>query len=237
MTESEIRIDVQVFEGCPHAAPALALANAVAERLGPGITVERVEVDTPEKAATLGFLGSPSLRINGRDVEGKATTQGTLCCRTYPHGEGVPPAWQVEAAVLHALRPRGVLFLCVANSARSQMAEGIARSLAPEDVEVWSAGSAPTQVREEAVAVLGEIGIDIFSHRSKAVADVPADRVDTVVTLCGEEECPAFLGEARRLHWGLPDPAAATGDGSARLDAFREVRDELQRRLTSVWKS
>jgi arsenate reductase len=126
---------------------------------------------------------------------------------------------------------KGILFLCVANSARSQIAEGIARSLAPAGVKVWSAGSRPTRVRREAIAVLKEIGIDISYHRSKAVAEIPTAEVDTVITLCGDEECPLFLGEARRLHWGLPDPAAVDGSEDERLDAFRGTRDELRRRL------
>jgi arsenate reductase len=126
---------------------------------------------------------------------------------------------------------KGVLFLCVANSARSQMAEGIARSLAPVDTKIWSAGSRPTSVRSEAIAVLKEIGIDISGHRAKAVAEIPAAEVDTVITLCGEEECPVFLGKATRLHWGLPDPAAVNGSEAERLDAFRKVRDELRRRI------
>ncbi len=129
-------------------------------------------------------------------------------------------------------RVRGILFLCVANSARSQMAEGLARSLLPAGTKVWSAGSRPSSVRPEAVAVLREIGIDISHHRSKAVGEIPAAEVDTVVTLCAEEECPLFLGDATRLHWGLPDPAAAAGSAEERLDAFRRVRDEIHRRLT-----
>jgi thioredoxin type arsenate reductase len=127
--------------------------------------------------------------------------------------------------------PQGILFLCVANSARSQMAEGIARSLAPGEVNIWSAGSRPTSVRPEAIAVLQEIGIDITHHHSKAVSDIPASEVDTVITLCAEEECPLFLGKARRLHWGLPDPAAVKGSKHERLDAFRKTRDELRRRI------
>jgi protein-tyrosine-phosphatase len=126
---------------------------------------------------------------------------------------------------------KGILFLCVANSARSQMAEGIARSLAPADTKIWSAGSRPTSVRSEAIAVLKDIGVDISGHRAKAVAEVPAADVDTVITLCGEEECPLFLGKATRLHWGLPDPAAVNGSEAERLDAFRKVRDELRRRI------
>lgn len=143
--------------------------------------------------------------------------------------------WLAEAQQLRRDNPRGLLFLCVANSARSQMAEGIARALAPPGVRVWSAGSQPTQVRPEAIAVLAELGIDISGHRSKAVAEIPAAAVDTVITLCGEEECPLFLGRATRIHWGLPDPAAVTGGSDARLAAFRRTRDELRRRLAVVF--
>ena len=124
--------------------------------------------------------------------------------------------------------PKGILFLCVANSARSQMAEGIARSLAPSGIKIWSAGSRPAQVRLEAIAVLKEIGIDISGHHSKAVSEIPADEVDAVITLCAEEECPLFLGKAPRLHWGLPDPAAVIGSEQDVLEAFRKVRDEIQ---------
>jgi arsenate reductase len=129
---------------------------------------------------------------------------------------------------------KGVLFLCVANSARSQIAEGLGRKLLPPEVKVWSAGSRPTSVRPEAIAVLREIGIDISSHRSKSVAEIPAAEVDTVITLCGEEECPVFLGQATRLHWGLPDPAAATGSDEERLAAFRATRDEVSRRIEAL---
>jgi arsenate reductase len=198
--------------------------------MGRGITVERMEVDTPERAAALGFAGSPSIHVNGVDIEGRLGN-GALNCRVYEDGSGLPPEWLVEAAVLRARPPRGLLFLCVANSARSQMAEGIARALAPSSVVVHSAGSQPTRVRPEAVAVLSEIGIDTSTHRSKHVSEIPPDQIDTVITLCGEEECPLFLGRATRLHWGLPDPAGASGSDADRISAFRQTRDELRRRL------
>jgi protein-tyrosine-phosphatase len=131
---------------------------------------------------------------------------------------------------------KGILFLCVANSARSQMAEGIARSVAPPGIKIWSAGSRPTSVRPESIAVIQEIGIDISGHKSKPVAEIPAPEVDTVITLCGEEECPVFLGKARRLHWGLPDPAAVAGSEIERMNAFRSVRDELRRQISELFK-
>lgn len=131
---------------------------------------------------------------------------------------------------------KGILFLCVANSARSQIAEGVARSMAPSGVTVWSAGSRPTQVRPEAVTVLKEMGIDISAHRSKSVSAIPVSEIDTVITLCGEEECPLFLGQATRLHWGLPDPAATQGSEEDRLEAFRKTRDDLRHRLREFLK-
>ena len=142
----------------------------------------------------------------------------------------------LEAAILRALAPRHLLFLCVQNSARSQLAEGIARFLAPAGVTVSSAGSSPAFVRPQAIRVLKEIGIDISGHRSKSVDQIDAASVEAVVTLCAEEVCPVFLGRALQLHWGLPDPAKAPGDEEARLNAFRGVRDELFRRLKLMFE-
>jgi arsenate reductase (thioredoxin) len=235
-TRATVRVEVLVSERCPHAEAAVELTRGVAKRLGPGIEVERIAVHSRQQADELGFVGSASVRVNGSDLEGKSGV-GTLGCRSYENGTAMPPEWLVEACVLRALAPRGVLFLCVANSARSQLAEGIARSLAPPGVTVWSAGSQPTRVRPEAIAALAEIGIDISHHRSKSVAEIPADQVDAVITLCGEEECPVFLGRARRLHWGLPDPAGVAGSEPDRVDAFRRTRDELRRRLAVVFPS
>jgi protein-tyrosine-phosphatase len=139
-------------------------------------------------------------------------------------------SWEAEATLLREAAPRHILFLCVANSARSQLGEGIARSLAPRDVKISSAGSVPTSVRPQAIEVLREIGIDIDGQRSKGVGGV--DRpVDAVITLCAEEVCPVWLENATRLHWGLPDPAAVEGSDTEQLDAFRAVRDELMGRL------
>ncbi len=138
--------------------------------------------------------------------------------------------WKIEADNLRKTNPKHILFLCVANSARSQMAEGIARSLAPKTVRISSAGSNPSRVNPLAIEVLSEISIDISSHKSKIVDDVDTKTVDAVITLCTEEVCPAFLGKATRLHWGLTDPSGS-------IDSFRKVRDELVSRLTYLFKN
>ena len=132
-------------------------------------------------------------------------------------------------------KPGSILFLCVANSARSQMAEGLARRLFP-GVRIQSAGSRPGRVNPYAVAALAEVGIDAGGHRSKHVQDIDPASVGLVITLCAEEVCPLFLGQAERLHWPIPDPAsddpALTPDDL--MARFRAGRDELQRRLEAL---
>ena len=127
-----------------------------------------------------------------------------------------------------------ILFLCVANSARSQMAEGLARQYFGQGVDVQSAGSRPSSVNALAIRVMQEVGIDISTQTSKSVDMIDANSVDTVVTLCAEEVCPAFLRLTRRLHWPIADPAAATGTEAERLERFRDARDEIAGRLKSL---
>ena len=122
-----------------------------------------------------------------------------------------------------------ILFLCVANSARSQMAEGLARAMLGPEIEVLSAGSSPSRLNQRAVEALSELGIDISHQRSKSVDSIEPSGIDLVITLCAEEVCPVFLGRARRLHWPLPDPAAAPPEAAPQR--FREVRDELRKRI------
>jgi protein-tyrosine-phosphatase len=129
---------------------------------------------------------------------------------------------------------RGILFLCVQNAVRSQMAEAWARSLLPPEVGIWSAGSAPNAtVDSRTVQVMTEVGIDISSQKPKRISDIPLGRIDTVITLCVEEICVTLPGIVRRETWGLRDPAAV-GSGEATLAAFREVRDELKLRIENL---
>ncbi len=129
-----------------------------------------------------------------------------------------------------------VLFLCVANSARSQLAEGLARTLAPPGYRFWSAGSEPGTLHPLAVAVMKEQGIDISDQRAKGLPAIPLGEVDTIVTLCAEEVCPVVPGNVRRLHWALPDPARATGSDAERIAAFRATRDALKDLLLTIWE-
>ena len=120
-----------------------------------------------------------------------------------------------------------VLFLCTHNSARSQMAEGLLRHLAGDRFEVMSAGTEATHVRPLAVRAMDEVGIDISGQESKTLDRYVGEPFDYVITVCDEanEACPFFPSAAERLHWSLPDPAAAQGTEEERLEVFRSVRD------------
>lgn len=132
--------------------------------------------------------------------------------------------------------PSSLLLLCVANSARSQMAEGWARHLFGDVMTVQSAGSRPSRVNPWAIEVMREVGIDLSTHDSKSVDTITPESVDTVITLCAEEVCPLFLGKARRLHWPIADPASDQPLArEEQLERFRIARDEIQRRLLA-WR-
>ena|SRR5690554_711990 len=126
-----------------------------------------------------------------------------------------------------------ILFLCVANSARSQMAEGLARDIFGEAVRVQSAGSAPSRVNPFAIQAMAELDIDLSTHTSKSVDEIDPDSVDLVITLCAEEVCPVFLSGAQRLHWPLQDPDRKGEELSdaERLEHFRVARDQIRARL------
>jgi arsenate reductase (thioredoxin) len=129
-----------------------------------------------------------------------------------------------------------ILFLCTGNSCRSQMGEAILRALAGDGVEALSAGTAPAAaVHPRALATLAAMGIDAAGLRPKSVEEFLGQQVDLMISTCdgARDACPTFAGARRRLHWGLPDPAEATGTDQEIADAFRAVADDLRRRITS----
>jgi len=135
---------------------------------------------------------------------------------------------QKERNPMNQTTKKRVLILCTANSARSQMAEGILRWLAGDRYEVFSAGSKATFVHPTAIRAMAEIGVDISNQRSKTYEQFIGQPFDAVITVCdaANESCPFLPGQYRRIHWSFPDPAAVEGE-EAKLHAFRQVRDGL----------
>lgn len=123
-----------------------------------------------------------------------------------------------------------VLFLCVGNSCRSQMAEGLLRKLGGDKFEAESAGTLPSHVHPSAIQVMAELGLDISDYRSKHVAEFSGEHFDYVISLCGENNCPSFAGKVdRMLHWPFPDPTGAVDKDV--LNEFRMVRDAIKSKL------
>ena len=126
-----------------------------------------------------------------------------------------------------------VLFLCTANSCRSQMAEGITNHFFGNALEAFSAGTPASFVNPMAIEVMKEISIDISNHRSKNFSEFDGQKFDYVITLCGDanETCPLYIGGTKKTHIGFDDPAKATGSHEDILREFRRVRDEIKTKL------
>ncbi len=129
------------------------------------------------------------------------------------------------------MKKRRVLFLCSHNSARSQMAEGLLRSLYGDRYDAFSAGTQATFVQPLAIQALKEIGVDISHHRSKSLQEFVGKPFYVVVTVCdsAKEACPFFPGAKKQLHQDFPDPTDVRGTPEERLNAFREARDQLKK--------
>lgn len=134
-------------------------------------------------------------------------------------------------------RPVRVLFLCTQNSARSQMAEGILRSVGQGRVEVFSAGAEPGEVHPMAISAMQEIKVDISRHISKHLNQFQGQSFDYVITVCDRvrESCPIFPGDPIQIHWSIPDPASVDGPEEIRYEAFRETRLQLLTRIRYLW--
>lgn len=130
---------------------------------------------------------------------------------------------------------KGILFLCTGNSCRSQMAEGFARKMLPNDLKIFSAGLESKGVHPIAVKVMQEVGIDISHQKSKNISEIPLDKINIIITLCGDaaERCPIFPGKVKKIHWAIENPAKARGSEEEIAIVFRKVRDNIKSYIIS----
>jgi arsenate reductase (thioredoxin) len=127
-----------------------------------------------------------------------------------------------------------ILFLCVGNSIRSQMAEGLARKYAGPDTTAQSAGSHPSSVNPLSIRAMAELGIDISTHTSKSIASIDLNTIDMVITLCAEEVCPQLPKNVRHLYWPMPDPYLMGRGDEDQIVHFRNIRDTLKKRIQEL---
>ena len=138
--------------------------------------------------------------------------------------------------------PTRVLFVCIHNSARSQMAEAFVNHLGGARFLAESAGLEPGRLNPVVISIMSEIGIDISGNKTKSVADMiqSGERYSYVITVCDEasaERCPVFPGQVRRLHWSFPDPSRLPGDLQEQIAATRKIRDDIKKKVEDWLKS
>lgn len=130
---------------------------------------------------------------------------------------------------------KNILFVCVENRARSQIAEGLARHFVGHQYDFFSAGSRPAdRVHPMATAVMAEIGIDISKQKPKSIQDIDLTKIDTVITLCAEEECPVLPPHVKRLNWAMKDPAQADEQTESQMRRFRKIRDQIREKVLTL---
>lgn len=200
--------------------------------------IEVVNVKDPQEARRLGFLGSPSIHVNGYDIElsrrGDPPHYGYRDYRTEHREDLSPYSDLVRAALKRASAPKvDVLFLCTGNSCRSQMAEGWTRWLLGDLINVYSAGIEVHGLNPKTVEVMAEEGVDISRHRSKHLCELVDIKFDFVIAVCdhAQESCPVFPGAAKVLHRGFDDPPRLARGAKAAEEFFphyRRVRDEIK---------
>jgi len=131
-----------------------------------------------------------------------------------------------------------IMFLCTANSCRSQMAEGLARESGKDLIQPFSAGLFPSRVHPRAIEVMKEIGIDISNQKSKAIDEKILKQMDIIITLCGHAEamCPMTPPAIKKIHWPIEDPVGTTGTEEDIINAFRKARDEIKIKIQGLIK-
>ena len=247
VTGLRLLIEVLVFDDCPGAVAAQALVEAVVteEGLAGAVDVRLMPVEDDETARRIGFLGSPTIRVNGRDIEvARREEPGhSLSCRVYRAEDGaltgVPTAAVFRAALSEARNAVvqtdfTVLFVCVHNAGRSQMAEALVNHLARErnlPIRAVSAGTvAGDSINPVAAMVMREIGISMEGQRPKQLTEAMADAADRVITMgCGvdADACPARVRPMME-DWGLDDPK-----GQA-IETVRHIRDQIAARVEAL---
>ena len=136
-------------------------------------------------------------------------------------------------------KKKKILFICTGNTCRSQIAEGLLRSMSPEHYEVFSAGSQPSEVHPMSIVVMQEIGIDISNHTSDPISNYLNKKIDTVITVCdnAKQICPNFPGKVEKIHWNIEDPFRGWSLDSKDLDNFRKIREEIRERIIDFIES
>lgn len=203
-----------------------------------GELVTRLNVPQNLVSYHLGILRQAGfVQVRRSDADARATYYGLDIATLRASYQQIGRSLQLESMIIPTPMPNlPVIFLCTANSARSQMAEGWLRHLSAGNILVQSAGTQPGQLHPLAIQVMAEVGIDLRHHVSKGLSALADTVPGVVVTVCdlAREQCFSCLNAPVQLHWSIPDPAQAQGSQDDQLQVFRAVRDQIGQRVESL---
>jgi len=130
---------------------------------------------------------------------------------------------------------KGILFVCVENKARSQMAEGLARHFLGHQFDIFSAGSHPApQIDPIVRSVMAEIGVDISKQKPKSLSDIDLTQISLVITLSDDQHCPVISSEIKKQHWEVMDPSGSLLSGLLKLRRYRKLRDDIKKKVLEL---
>ncbi|MFZ5998129.1 MAG: DF family (seleno)protein [Nitrospirota bacterium] len=226
-------IELLYTRDCPHFRKARRLIHDTIKSLGLDIPLKKTEVRNEEEAQQLVFPGSPTIRIDGEDIEPDTAYPGGNSCRTYFNGTHLPDKDVVKCAIAHAAGLKTILFVCTGNAVRSQIAEAVVNHFLGDAWVAFSAGIIPMEVNPSVVKVMQEIGIDISQQKSKHVDVFRNCHFDRVISLCHDADaiCLTFPTTQERDRIIFHDPASTYGLAFGSLHLYRNLRDEIRKIL------
>lgn len=221
--------------GCPSFRKARKFVHDTVKSLGLKTALKKIEIRDEHDAQQFSFPGSPTIRVNGEDVEPDTARAPRLACRVYSNGDSIPDREVLKCRLARAAGVKTVLFVCTGNAVRSQVAEAVVNRFMAGAWAAFSAGIMPLEVNPDVVAVMKEIGIDISGQRAKHIDVFRNCRFDLMITLCSDAEtvCLNYPIADRKDCIVFHDPVSSYGFRFGSKSLFRGLRDDIRKTITA----
>jgi arsenate reductase len=227
-----MNIELLYTKDCPNFRKARRLIHDTIKSLGLNIPLRKIEIKDEDDSENYSFPGSPTIRINGEDIEPETANARGLTCRVYSNGTGLPNKEILKCKIAKAAGIKIVLFVCTGNAVRSQIAEAVVNHFLKDRWVAFSAGIMSMEVNKNVIKVLKEIGIDISKNRSKHIDIFKNCSFDRVLTLCSDADrfCLNYPDYNEKDTIIFHDPITS-GFGFGQLSLLRKLRDEIKKTL------
>lgn len=228
-----MNIELLYIKDCPNFKKARRLIHDTTKSLELNISLRKIEIKDEDDSKKYSFPGSPTIRINGEDVEPETASATALTCRIYNNGAGLPDREILKCKIAKAAGLKTVLFVCTANAVRSQIAEAAVNHFLKGKWVAFSAGIMPMKVNKDVVKVMQEIGINISKNRSKHIDIFKSCSFDRFITLCSDVDrfCLNYPDYNEKDTIVFHDPISAYGFSFGQRSLLRKLRDEIKKTI------